>query len=98
MNRCAACRQAYFENEDTNSDGQRRSAICQDGTTELVWPNSSCNLLMSENIGFVGVGRMGANMARRLKDRGYNVVAVYDINTGVAQGWRRSWAARRPAS
>jgi 3-hydroxyisobutyrate dehydrogenase len=29
-------------------------------------------------IGFVGVGRMGANMAARLRDVGYPVVAVYD--------------------
>ncbi len=29
-------------------------------------------------IGFVGVGRMGANMARRLRDQGYPVTAVYD--------------------
>ncbi len=29
-------------------------------------------------IGFVGVGRMGANMARRLRDRGETIVAVYD--------------------
>src|SRR5690348_4971405 len=36
------------------------------------------------NIGFVGVGRMGANMARRLKDRGFHVVAVYDTNRAVA--------------
>src|SRR6266404_8453169 len=32
------------------------------------------------NIGFVGVGRMGANMARRLKDRGFHVTAIYDTN------------------
>ena len=32
------------------------------------------------NIGFVGVGRMGANMARRLKDRGYHVTTLYDSN------------------
>src|SRR4029077_5656827 len=32
------------------------------------------------NIGFVGVGRMGANMARRLKDRGFQVTALYDTN------------------
>jgi 3-hydroxyisobutyrate dehydrogenase-like beta-hydroxyacid dehydrogenase len=32
------------------------------------------------HIGFVGVGRMGANMARRLKDKQYRVTAVYDIN------------------
>src|SRR3954470_12552055 len=36
------------------------------------------------NIGFVGVGRMGANMARRLKDRGYQVTSVYDVNRAVA--------------
>src|SRR5881227_1695339 len=36
------------------------------------------------NIGFVGVGRMGANMARRLKDRGLNVTAVYDTNRKIA--------------
>lgn len=36
------------------------------------------------NIGFVGVGRMGANMARRLKDRGFHVTAVYDANRAVA--------------
>lgn len=33
---------------------------------------------MSEKIGFVGVGRMGANMARRLKEVGYTITAVYD--------------------
>ena len=32
-----------------------------------------------EKIGFVGVGRMGANMARRLREVGYPVVAVYDV-------------------
>src|SRR2546423_3784140 len=36
------------------------------------------------NIGFVGVGRMGANMARRLKDRKFQVTAVYDSNRKVA--------------
>jgi 3-hydroxyisobutyrate dehydrogenase-like beta-hydroxyacid dehydrogenase len=36
------------------------------------------------NIGFVGVGRMGANMARRLKDRKFNVTAVYDSNRKTA--------------
>ena len=36
------------------------------------------------NIGFVGVGRMGANMARRLKDRGYHVTALYDVNRAAA--------------
>ena len=35
---------------------------------------------MPEKIAFVGVGRMGANMARRLKDTGYTVTAVYDVH------------------
>ena len=36
------------------------------------------------NIGFVGVGRMGANMARRLKDRGFHVTTVFDVNRAAA--------------
>ena len=39
---------------------------------------------MLEKIGFVGVGRMGANMARRLKDVGYPIAAVYDVRKGSA--------------
>jgi 3-hydroxyisobutyrate dehydrogenase len=35
-------------------------------------------------IGVVGVGRMGANMARRLRDVGYPVVAVYDVRAAAA--------------
>jgi 3-hydroxyisobutyrate dehydrogenase len=35
-------------------------------------------------VGLVGVGRMGANMARRLKDRDFQVTAVYDANRAVA--------------
>ncbi len=31
-----------------------------------------------ETVAFVGIGRMGANMARRLKDQGIQVTAVYD--------------------
>ena len=40
---------------------------------------------MAERIGFVGVGRMGANIARRLKECGYPVTAVYDVNRSAAQ-------------
>jgi 3-hydroxyisobutyrate dehydrogenase len=40
---------------------------------------------MAEKIGFVGVGRMGSNMARRLKESGFEISAVYDINTAAAQ-------------
>lgn len=33
----------------------------------------------SPRIGVVGVGRMGANMARRLHDQGFKITAVYDV-------------------
>jgi len=39
-----------------------------------------------KKIAFVGVGRMGANMARRLKEVGHAVTAVYDVNTAGAAG------------
>ena len=39
---------------------------------------------MSQKIGFVGIGRMGANMARNLKDRGYTISSVNDINKDAA--------------
>lgn len=39
---------------------------------------------MAEKIGFVGVGRMGGNMARRLKDCGYAVTAVFDAHAPAA--------------
>ena len=40
---------------------------------------------MEQLVGFVGVGRMGANMARHLRDEGYTVSAVYDVQTDIAQ-------------
>jgi 3-hydroxyisobutyrate dehydrogenase len=40
---------------------------------------------MTERIGFVGVGRMGANMARRLKDVAVPVTAVYDARPETAK-------------
>jgi 3-hydroxyisobutyrate dehydrogenase len=40
---------------------------------------------MADKIGLVGVGRMGANMARRLKDCGYLVVAVHDVIEAAAE-------------
>jgi 3-hydroxyisobutyrate dehydrogenase-like beta-hydroxyacid dehydrogenase len=39
----------------------------------------------SQRIGVVGVGRMGANIARRLKEVGYPVTAVYDARANVAE-------------
>ncbi len=38
-----------------------------------------------KSVGFVGVGRMGANMARRLQERGWEVTVVYDTSTAVAE-------------
>ena len=40
---------------------------------------------MPERIGFVGVGRMGANMARRLHECGYPITAVADVNAEAAR-------------
>ncbi len=37
-----------------------------------------------KKIGFVGVGRMGANMARNLKDKGYQISCVNDVASGIA--------------
>ena len=39
---------------------------------------------MAERIGLIGVGRMGANMARRLKDCGFEVSALYDARAEAA--------------
>jgi 3-hydroxyisobutyrate dehydrogenase-like beta-hydroxyacid dehydrogenase len=38
----------------------------------------------SARIGFVGVGRMGANMARRLRDQQETIVALYDRDPAMA--------------
>lgn len=51
-------------------------------------------------IGFVGVGRMGSNMARRLHDCGFAVVAVYDVVLAKAQDLAQElgcFAAKTPA-
>ena len=41
--------------------------------------------MKNKKIGFVGLGRMGSNMARCLKDKGYIVSTVYDIDAALAQ-------------
>ena len=54
-----------------------------------------------ETIGFVGVGRMGANMARRLKDFGFPISAVYDRHSPSATalaGELGCQAAKNPAA
>ncbi len=49
---------------------------------------------MKERIAFVGVGRMGGNMARRLKDCGYPVVAVHDAHAATATALAAELGAR----
>lgn len=41
--------------------------------------------MKDKQIGIVGLGRMGGNMARCLHDKGYKVAAVFDVNEGVAK-------------
>lgn len=45
-------------------------------------------------IGLVGAGRMGANMALRLKDVGYPVTAVYDIRPEAAEATAKDTGAK----
>src|SRR6478736_3874492 len=49
---------------------------------------------MPQKIAFVGVGRMGANMARRLKDCGHAVTAVYDVNESAAAALAQELGAK----
>lgn len=42
--------------------------------------------MKDKKIGFVGLGRMGANMARRLKDCGYAISGVFDISNEIKDG------------
>lgn len=51
---------------------------------------------MPESIAFVGVGRMGANMARRLKDRGHPITAVYDVHAPSATAIAAELGAKAP--
>jgi len=51
---------------------------------------------MSERIAVVGVGRMGANMARRLAESGYSVTAVFDSRPAVAAELARELGCQSP--
>lgn len=51
-----------------------------------------------ERIGFVGVGRMGANMARRLKEQGYRIAAVHDRHAGSSETLAREVGSEQAAS
>lgn len=49
--------------------------------------------MKDKKIGFVGLGRMGGNMARCLKDKGYQISAVYDIDQSVAEDFSKELGA-----
>lgn len=49
-------------------------------------------------IGFVGAGRMGSNMARRLHDMGYDVAVIHDHHFPVADGISKELDAKAEAS
>lgn len=51
-----------------------------------------------ERIGFVGVGRMGANMARCLKEQGYRIVAVHDRHAGSSEILAQELSSEQAAS
>ena len=53
---------------------------------------------MSEKIAFVGVGRMGANMARRLKEQGFTLTAVYDAHRESAEKLAAELGVAAPAT
>lgn len=47
-------------------------------------------------IGVVGVGRMGANMARNLADKRFTISAVYDVNTRAARALAKELSCEAP--
>jgi len=49
-------------------------------------------------IAFVGIGRMGANMARHLKDSGYSITAVYDHHAPLAESLAAELHCAAPAT
>ena len=52
----------------------------------------------TDRIGFVGVGRMGANMARHLNDEGFTVSAVYDVQRDIAESLASELDCQAPDS
>lgn len=53
---------------------------------------------MAERIGIVGVGRMGSNMARRLKETGFEVTAVYDAHRPLAEALAKEIGSSAPTT
>lgn len=54
--------------------------------------------MKDQKIGFVGLGRMGANMARCLKDKGYAIAAVFDLDKNVASALAEEVGAKSCAT
>jgi 3-hydroxyisobutyrate dehydrogenase len=52
----------------------------------------------TKKIAFVGVGRMGANMARRLKDCGYAITAVFDAHAPSAASLSKELGAQHAST
>ena len=53
---------------------------------------------MAERIAFVGVGRMGSNMARRLKETGFEITAVYDSHRPIAEALAKELGCSAPTT
>ncbi|EDY84004.1 NAD binding domain of 6-phosphogluconate dehydrogenase family [Verrucomicrobiia bacterium DG1235] len=56
--------------------------------------------MKNKTISFIGLGRMGANMARHLQDSGYTIASLYDINSQTTASLAqelKSQAAATPA-
>ncbi|GAA5482887.1 2-hydroxy-3-oxopropionate reductase [Haloferula sargassicola] len=54
--------------------------------------------MKTQRIGVVGLGRMGANMARRMKDCGYTVSIVFDVVPELAEELAKELEAKVAAS
>jgi len=54
--------------------------------------------MKDQRIGVVGLGRMGANMARRLKDCGYRVTVVFDVVAELAGAMAAELGAKAAGS
>lgn len=54
--------------------------------------------MKDKRIGVVGLGRMGANMARRMKDCGYQVTEVFDVFQEIAEALAEEIGANASAS
>jgi 3-hydroxyisobutyrate dehydrogenase-like beta-hydroxyacid dehydrogenase len=52
----------------------------------------------TQRIGFVGVGRMGANMARHLNDEGFAISAVFDAQREIAEALASELDCQAPDS